>query len=59
MYEKFETELAELKATADAKARASERLAAYRRSAERKAIVVRNFDFRSSGGAAPNPGSSV
>jgi hypothetical protein len=58
MYEKFEAELAELKTTADAKARASERLAAYRRSGERNAIVVRNFDFNSRGGAAPNLGSS-
>jgi hypothetical protein len=58
MYEKFEAELAELKTTADAKARASERLAAYRRSGERNAIVVRNFDFNSRGGGAPNLRSS-
>jgi hypothetical protein len=59
MYEKFEAELAELKTTADAKARASERLAAYRRSGDRNAIVVRNFDVNSRDGAAPNLGSSV
>jgi hypothetical protein len=52
LYEKFEAELAELKAAADAKARAGERLAAYRRSGERKALVG-NF-----GGDAPHLGAS-
>ena len=59
MYEKFEAELAELKATADAKARASERLAAYRQSGERKAIVFQNFGLNTSDAAAPNSGSSA
>jgi hypothetical protein len=59
MYEKFEAELAELKATADAKVRASERLAAFRRSGQRKAIVAGNFDLNSCDGAAPNLNSSV
>ena len=35
MYEKFEAELANLRATANARTRASERLAGYRRSGDR------------------------
>ncbi len=38
LYEKFETELAELKKVEDAKARASRRLAAYRESGALNAI---------------------
>ena len=59
MYEKFEMELAELKTTADVKTRARQRLEAYKRSGEQPAIVVKRFDFNSSGGAEPNLGSSV
>ena len=59
MYEKFEAELAELKTLADVKVRARQRLEAYKRSGDDKAIVVRNFDFNSSRRAAPNFGSSV
>lgn len=39
LYEKFEAELAELRARENAKARAGERLAAYRRSNARNAIT--------------------
>lgn len=53
MYEKFEAELAELKAIADVKSRASERLAAYRQSGDRKAICSKNFNFSSSDGPLP------
>lgn len=53
MYEKLEVELAELQATADVKARASERLAAYRRSGEHKAISSRNLSLSSSEGPFP------
>ena len=53
LYEKFEAELRELKAVADVKARASERLAAYRRSGERNAISSRNFNLSSSEGPFP------
>ena len=53
MYEKFEAELAELKAAADAKARASDRLNAYRRSGERKAICSKNLSLSSSEGPLP------
>jgi hypothetical protein len=53
MYEKFEAELAELKAVADVKARASERLEGYRRSGERKAICSKNLSFNSSEGPLP------
>jgi hypothetical protein len=42
MYEKFETELAALKATADTRSRASQRLAAFRRSGERNALILPN-----------------
>jgi hypothetical protein len=53
MYEKFEAELAELKAIADVKSRASERLAAYRRSGDRKAICSKNLSLSSSEGPLP------
>src|ERR1700691_340603 len=53
MYEKFEGELSELKASADIKARAGERLAAYRRSGDRKAICARNLSLSSSDGPLP------
>jgi hypothetical protein len=53
MYEKFEAELAELKAIADVKSRARERLAAYRRLGDRKAICSKNFSFSSSEGPLP------
>jgi len=53
MYEKFEAELAELKAVADVKARAGQRLMAYRESGARKAICDRNLSFSSSEGPLP------
>ncbi len=53
MYEKFEAELAELRASVAVKSRASERLAAYRRSGEQKAICSRNFNFSSNEGPLP------
>ena len=53
MYEKFEAELAELKAKADVKARANERLDAYKRSGGRNAIISRNLSFSSSDGPLP------
>jgi hypothetical protein len=53
MYERFEAELAELKAMADAKTRASQRLETYRLSGERKAIISRNLSFSSSDGPFP------
>ncbi len=53
MYEKFETELAALKATADVRARASQRLARYRRSGDEKAIISRNLSLSSSEGPLP------
>jgi hypothetical protein len=53
MYETFETELAALKTISDVKARASQRLAAYRQSGERKAICSRNLSFSSSEGPFP------
>lgn len=53
MYEKFEAELAELKAVADVRARANERLQAYREAGERKAICARNLSLSSSDGPLP------
>jgi hypothetical protein len=53
MYEKFESELAELKAVADVKARASQRLEIYRQSGERKAICSKNLSFNSNDGPLP------
>lgn len=53
MYEKFEAELATLKATADARTRASQRLALYRRAGEGKAILSRNLSLSSSEGPLP------
>ncbi len=53
MYEKFEAELAALKATADARTRASQRLALYRRGGEGKTILSRNLSLSSSDGPLP------
>jgi hypothetical protein len=53
MYEKLEAELAELKAKANVRARASERLASYRLSGERNAIISRNLSLSSSDGPLP------
>ena len=53
MYEKLEAELDELKAKATVRARASERLAAYRQSSDRNAISPRNFSLSSSEGPLP------
>jgi hypothetical protein len=53
MYEKFEAELAALKATADARTRASQRLALYRRAGEGKTILCRNLSLSSSEGPLP------
>lgn len=53
MYEKFEAELTELKALADVRTRASERLEAYRQAGERKAICAKNLSLSSSEGPLP------
>lgn len=53
MYETFEAELAKLKATADVRTRASQRLAHYRRSGAGKAILSRNLSLSSSEGPFP------
>ena len=53
MYEKFEAELTELKATEHAKARAGERLEAYRRSGGLNAICSKNLSLSSSDGPLP------
>ena len=53
LYEKFEAELAALKATADVRARASERLARYKQSGAGKAIISRNLSLSSSAGPFP------
>ncbi len=53
MYEKLEARLAELKAAADVKARASQRLERYRRSGDGNAISSRNLSFNSSDGPFP------
>ncbi len=53
MYEKFEAELAHLKAVADVKTRAIQRLAGYRRSGDGKAIISRNLSLSSSDGPFP------
>jgi hypothetical protein len=53
MYEKFEAELAALKATADVRSRANQRLARYRRSDDENAIISRNLSFNSSDGPLP------
>ena len=53
MYEKFEAELAALKATSDTRARASQRLARYKRSGDEKAIMSRNLSLSSSEGPLP------
>lgn len=53
MYEKFEAELATLKATADVRARASERLARYKQAGAGNAILSRNFSLSLSDGPLP------
>ena len=53
MYEKLEARLSELKAAADVKARASQRLERYRRSGDGNAISSRNLSFNSSDGPLP------
>src|SRR5580658_5090984 len=53
MYEKFEGELATLKATADVRSRASQRLARYIRLGDGNAIIARNLSFNSSDGPFP------
>ncbi len=53
MYEKFEAELAAIKATADVRARASQRLARYMEAGEGRAILSRNFSLSSSDGPFP------
>ena len=53
MYEKFEAELAVLRATADVRSRASRRLARYKRSGDGNAISSRNLSFNSSAGPLP------
>ena len=53
MYEKFEAELATLKATADVRVRASERLARYKQSGVGNAIFSRNLSLSSSDGPFP------
>lgn len=53
MYEKFEAELATLKATADVRARASQRLARYMEAGEGRAILSRNLSLSSSDGPFP------
>ena len=53
MYEKFEAELAALKTAADVKVRARQRLEAYKRSGDGKAISSRNLSFNSSEGPFP------
>src|ERR1700757_2369128 len=53
MYETFEAELAALKAAADVRARASERLARYRQSGTGNAILSRNLSLSSSDGPLP------
>lgn len=53
MYEQLEAELDELKAKASVRARASERLASYRQSGARNAIISRNLSLSSSDGPLP------
>ncbi len=53
MYERFEAELATLKATADARTRATQRLAHYRQSGVGKAIISKNLSLSSSDGPFP------
>lgn len=53
MYEKFEAELAALKATADVRARASERLARYMEAGAGNAILSKNLSLSSSDGPFP------
>ena len=53
MYARFEAELDALKATADTRARASQRLARYKRSGDEKAIMSRNLSLSPSEGPFP------
>lgn len=53
MYEKFESELAELRQKEDTKDRARRLLLTYKRSGGRKAIASRNLSFNSSEGPLP------
>jgi hypothetical protein len=53
MYEKFEAELAALRATADVRSRANQRLARYKMSGGGNAIISRNLSFNSSDGPLP------
>jgi hypothetical protein len=53
MYERFEAELAALRATADVRSRANERLARYKTSGGGNAIISRNLSFNSSDGPLP------
>ncbi len=53
LYEKFEAELAELKAKASVRARASERLTSYRQLGAGNAIISRNLSLSSSDGPLP------
>lgn len=53
MYEKFETELEQLKKREDTKQRARRLLMSYNRSGGRKAIADKNFNFNSSDGPFP------
>lgn len=53
MYEKFEAELAMLRATADVRTRAIQRLERYRRSGTGNAIMSKNLSFSSSEGPLP------
>jgi hypothetical protein len=53
MYEKFEAEIAALRATADVRSRAIQRLERYRRSGNGNAIISRNLSFNSSDGPLP------
>jgi hypothetical protein len=53
MYEKFETELTTLRAAADVRARAGERLALYRQSGTGNAILSKNLSLSSSDGPLP------
>lgn len=53
MYEKFEEELSVLKAAADVRGRASERLARYRQAGAGNAILSKNLSLSSNGGPLP------
>lgn len=53
MYERFEAELAALRATADVRERASQRLARYMQSGEGRVILSKNLSLSSSDGPLP------